>query len=173
MGVERRAWNLLKRGFRDRPELDLAPVAIGAHLDVGNQRSHHMRRLGADRDHDLRIKCLRQRDQGRPDRHDRRYAGCRARGREIGFDTSRPDGTPRKLLDVRRLTALGWQVHTGLKEGSRPPTNGSIANSPAEAGCGDFRRGQSMRPDKHGLSRPCDRLHIMPRRGDGRRPRAG
>jgi GDP-L-fucose synthase len=36
---------------------------------------------------------------------------------EIEFDTSRPDGTPRKLLDVSRLTALGWQAHTGLKEG--------------------------------------------------------
>jgi len=36
---------------------------------------------------------------------------------QIGFDTSRPDGTPRKLLDVSRLTALGWQAHTGLAEG--------------------------------------------------------
>jgi GDP-L-fucose synthase len=36
---------------------------------------------------------------------------------QIGFDASRPDGTPRKLLDVSRLTALGWQAHTGLKEG--------------------------------------------------------
>jgi GDP-L-fucose synthase len=36
---------------------------------------------------------------------------------EIGFDTSRPDGTPRKLLDVSRLTAFGWQAHIGLKEG--------------------------------------------------------
>jgi GDP-L-fucose synthase len=36
---------------------------------------------------------------------------------QIGFDTSRPDGAPRKLLDVSRLTALGWQAHTGLKEG--------------------------------------------------------
>jgi GDP-L-fucose synthase len=36
---------------------------------------------------------------------------------EIGYDTSRPDGTPRKLLDVSRLTALGWQAHIGLKEG--------------------------------------------------------
>ena len=36
---------------------------------------------------------------------------------EIGFDTSRPDGTPRKLLDVSRLTALGWQAHTALREG--------------------------------------------------------
>ena len=36
---------------------------------------------------------------------------------QIGFDPSRPDGTPRKLLDVSRLTALGWRAHTGLKEG--------------------------------------------------------
>ena len=36
---------------------------------------------------------------------------------QIGFDTSRPDGTPRKLLDVGRLTALGWQARIGLKEG--------------------------------------------------------
>ena len=36
---------------------------------------------------------------------------------QIGFDTSRPDGTPRKLLDVSRLTALGWRAHTELKEG--------------------------------------------------------
>ena len=36
---------------------------------------------------------------------------------QIGFDPSRPDGTPRKLLDVSRLTAFGWQAHTGLKEG--------------------------------------------------------
>jgi GDP-L-fucose synthase len=36
---------------------------------------------------------------------------------QIGFDTSRPDGTPRKLLDVSRLTALGWQASTALKEG--------------------------------------------------------
>jgi GDP-L-fucose synthase len=36
---------------------------------------------------------------------------------QIGFDPSRPDGTPRKLLDVSRLTALGWRAHTELKEG--------------------------------------------------------
>jgi GDP-L-fucose synthase len=38
---------------------------------------------------------------------------------EIRFDTSRPDGTPRKLLDVSRLTALGWQARIGLEEGIR------------------------------------------------------
>jgi GDP-L-fucose synthase len=33
------------------------------------------------------------------------------------FDTSKPDGTPRKLLDVSRLSALGWQARTGLRDG--------------------------------------------------------
>ncbi|TQK10524.1 GDP-L-fucose synthase [Herbaspirillum sp. SJZ107] len=40
------------------------------------------------------------------------------RGR-IRFDTSKPDGTPRKLLDVSRLTRLGWQAGTPLDEGLR------------------------------------------------------
>lgn len=35
----------------------------------------------------------------------------------LEFDTSRPDGAPRKLLDVSRLTALGWQASTGLRDG--------------------------------------------------------
>jgi GDP-L-fucose synthase len=33
------------------------------------------------------------------------------------FDTSKPDGTPRKLLDVSRLTSLGWQARISLKSG--------------------------------------------------------
>jgi GDP-L-fucose synthase len=36
---------------------------------------------------------------------------------ELVFDTSKPDGTPRKLLDVRRLTELGWTASTPLREG--------------------------------------------------------
>jgi GDP-L-fucose synthase len=35
----------------------------------------------------------------------------------LEFDTSRPDGTPRKLSDVSRLHALGWLHHIGLGEG--------------------------------------------------------
>jgi GDP-L-fucose synthase len=35
----------------------------------------------------------------------------------IVFDTSRPDGTPRKLLDTTRLSALGWQARTPLAAG--------------------------------------------------------
>src|SRR5262245_30508557 len=40
-------------------------------------------------------------------------------GGEIGFDTSRPDGTPRKLLDVSRLAKLGWRATTSLQDGIR------------------------------------------------------
>jgi GDP-L-fucose synthase len=36
---------------------------------------------------------------------------------EIVFDTARPDGTPRKLLDVSRLDAMGWKHGIGLREG--------------------------------------------------------
>jgi GDP-mannose 4,6-dehydratase len=36
---------------------------------------------------------------------------------EIGYDASRPEGTPRKLLDVSRLATLGWRARTGLEEG--------------------------------------------------------
>jgi GDP-L-fucose synthase len=43
----------------------------------------------------------------------------RATGFEGGlaFDSSKPDGTPRKLLDVSRLAALGWRARIGLEEG--------------------------------------------------------
>ena len=36
---------------------------------------------------------------------------------EISFDNSRPDGTPRKLLDVSRLAKLGWRATTSLHDG--------------------------------------------------------
>ncbi len=45
--------------------------------------------------------------------------------RVVGFngtlklDPSKPDGTPRKLLDVSKLTALGWTARTGLEDGIR------------------------------------------------------
>jgi GDP-L-fucose synthase len=35
----------------------------------------------------------------------------------ISFDTSRPDGTPQKLLDVSRLAKLGWRARISLEEG--------------------------------------------------------
>jgi GDP-L-fucose synthase len=40
-------------------------------------------------------------------------------GGKIVFDASKPDGTPRKLLDVGRMRKLGWEAKTGLDEGIR------------------------------------------------------
>lgn len=36
---------------------------------------------------------------------------------EIGWDTTKPDGTPRKLLDISRLSALGWRPRIALRDG--------------------------------------------------------
>lgn len=36
---------------------------------------------------------------------------------ELVFDATKPDGTPRKLLDVSKIHALGWKAKTGLREG--------------------------------------------------------
>ncbi len=35
----------------------------------------------------------------------------------VDWDPAKPDGTPRKLLDVSRMTALGWRARIGLREG--------------------------------------------------------
>jgi GDP-L-fucose synthase len=44
---------------------------------------------------------------------------CRVVGFDgrLAFDTSKPDGTPQKLLDISRLDALGWRARIGLEEG--------------------------------------------------------
>ena len=36
---------------------------------------------------------------------------------EFQYDTTKPDGTPRKLLDVSRLRELGWTATTTLRDG--------------------------------------------------------
>jgi len=38
---------------------------------------------------------------------------------EITWDTNKPDGTPRKLLDVSTINDLGWKSRVGLKEGTK------------------------------------------------------
>ena len=54
--------------------------------------------------------------------------------RVVGFtgsitcDTSKPDGTPRKLLDVSRLAELGWSARTDLEEGLRRSYDWYLAN---------------------------------------------
>ncbi len=47
---------------------------------------------------------------------------------EIVFDTSKPDGTPRKLMDVSRLSAMGWSAKTGLKDGLTDTYQWFLAN---------------------------------------------
>ncbi len=36
---------------------------------------------------------------------------------QIVFNASKPDGTPRKLMDVARMTSLGWKAKTSLNDG--------------------------------------------------------
>jgi GDP-L-fucose synthase len=38
---------------------------------------------------------------------------------DVIFDSSKPDGTPRKLMDVSKLNALGWRSSISLEEGIR------------------------------------------------------
>lgn len=52
---------------------------------------------------------------------------------EISFDTSRPDGTPRKLLDVSRLTKLGWRATTSLHDGLKRAYEAYLATTPVPA----------------------------------------
>jgi GDP-L-fucose synthase len=47
----------------------------------------------------------------------RLVADCVGFKGELRFDHSRPDGTPRKLLDVSKITALGWRPRISLREG--------------------------------------------------------
>jgi GDP-L-fucose synthase len=48
------------------------------------------------------------------------------------FDRSKPDGTPRKLLDVGKARALGWQAATPLAEGIRATYEWYLANAPQD-----------------------------------------
>jgi GDP-L-fucose synthase len=47
----------------------------------------------------------------------------------ISFDPSRPDGTPRKLLDVSRLAQLGWRARTSLEDGIKLAYQAYLAES--------------------------------------------
>jgi GDP-L-fucose synthase len=47
---------------------------------------------------------------------------------KISFDTSKPDGTQRKLMDVRRLTEMGWTARTNLRDGISQTYQWFLAN---------------------------------------------
>ena len=70
--------------------------------------------------------------------------GCQG---DVVFDTTKPDGTPRKLMDVGRLYGLGWAARTSLEEGLR--------NAYA-----DFRAKSTVQPGKGSGSgsAPAERL---------------
>ena len=51
----------------------------------------------------------------------------------LRFDTSKPDGTPRKMLDVSRLNSLGWTAPTTLDDGIRSTYEWYLAQRVAEA----------------------------------------
>jgi GDP-L-fucose synthase len=48
----------------------------------------------------------------------------------IEWDASKPDGTPRKLLDVQRMKSLGWEPAIGLREGIASTYEGYRATAP-------------------------------------------
>ena len=50
------------------------------------------------------------------------YEGC------IEFDPTKPDGTPRKLMDSARLNKLGWQARVSLEKGLRLAYNDFLKN---------------------------------------------
>jgi GDP-L-fucose synthase len=49
-------------------------------------------------------------------------------GGEIRLDASKPDGTPRKLLDIGALRALGWRPHISLEDGLKATYAWFLAN---------------------------------------------
>jgi len=51
---------------------------------------------------------------------------------KIVYDTSRPDGTPRKLLDVSRLSAMGWKAKVSLQEGLAKTYADFLTHAPRE-----------------------------------------
>ena len=80
---------------------DLADAVLFA---LENKLSHHLYNVGTGRD--ITIEELAQKIQ--------KITGHEG---EIIWDSTKPDGTPRKLMDVAKLTALGWKAQISLEEG--------------------------------------------------------
>ena len=63
---------------------------------------------------------------------------------EIVYDTSKPDGTPRKLLDVTKLHHLGWQAKISLREGIKQAYNWYMDHYPDISIGGTMNRGGQL-----------------------------
>jgi GDP-L-fucose synthase len=47
----------------------------------------------------------------------------------LNFDTTKPDGTPRKLLDTTKINALGWKPSTDLRKGLKEAYQWALSNN--------------------------------------------
>ena len=47
---------------------------------------------------------------------------------DIEFDASKPDGTPRKLVDTARINSMGWHASTSLRDGLAQTYNWYLEN---------------------------------------------
>ena len=94
------------------------------------------------------------------------YAG------ETEWDTTKPDGTPQKLLDVSKLAEAGWTAKIGLEEGSSAPSPGIATTS---ASCAARVTSATGLPSPcRGSCLPCRTTRFVGAsagRGAGRRPR--
>jgi len=50
---------------------------------------------------------------------------------KIVFDATKPDGTPRKLMDVARLNGMGWRAKTSFAQGMKQAYADFLAGMPA------------------------------------------
>lgn len=77
---------------------------------------------------------------------------------EIAYDTTRPDGTPRKLLDVSKLRSLGWEASIPLREGLERTYAWFLETTPA--GSPPLRTNQATRRMRRSV--PDASLRINP-----------
>lgn len=93
-------------GTPKREFLHVEDLADAVHFVLRNKMSNHLYNIGTGKD--ISISMLAERVQ--------EITGHRG---EIIWDTDKPDGTPRKLLDTSRMSAEGWTSSIGLDEGLR------------------------------------------------------